>query len=268
MQRSLITAVLIGLLCAVIGTYLMVQRLALLGDAISHSVLPGLAIAFMIGANIFVGAFIAAMVSTVAIAVIKNRSPIKEDAAMGIVFSGFFALGITLITVIQKTNKIDLNHFLFGNILGVTPNEVRDTAILTAVALIIVFLLYKELLFYTFDPVGSRVAGLPVNQLNISLMLLISLTIVASMKAVGVILVLSMLITPGATAYLLVNRLHQVMILGAAIAIISSIVGIYLSYFYNLPSGPAIVLVVCTAFVFAFLFSPKSRVLGTLLKIW
>jgi manganese/iron transport system permease protein len=268
MQRSLITAVLIGLLCAVIGTYLMVQRLALLGDAISHSVLPGLAIAFMIGANIFVGAFIAAMVSTVAIAVIKNRSPIKEDAAMGIVFSGFFALGVTLITVIQKTNKIDLNHFLFGNILGVTPNEVRDTAILTAVALIIVFLLYKELLFYTFDPVGSRVAGLPVNQLNISLMLLISLTIVASMKAVGVILVLSMLITPGATAYLLVNRLHQVMILGAAIAIISSIVGIYLSYFYNLPSGPAIVLVVCTAFVFAFLFSPKSRILGTLLKIW
>lgn len=181
---------------------------------------------------------------------------------MGIVFSGFFALGVTLITGVQKTNKIDLNHFLFGNILGVTPNEVRDTAILAAVALIMVFLLYKELLFYTFDPIGARVAGLPVNQLNISLMLLISLTIVASMKAVGVILVLSMLITPGATAYLLVNRLHQVMILGAAIAIISSIVGIYLSYFYNLPSGPAIVLVVCTAFVLAFLFSPKSRVLG------
>ncbi|BAZ89664.1 ABC transporter permease protein [Raphidiopsis curvata NIES-932] len=266
MQRSLITAVLIGLLCAVVGTYLMVQRLALLGDAISHSVLPGLAIAFMIGANIFVGAFIAAMVSTVAIAVIKNRSPIKEDAAMGIVFSGFFALGVTLITGIQKTNKIDLNHFLFGNILGVTPTDVRDTAILAAVALIIVFLLYKELLFYTFDPVGAQVAGLPVNQLNISLMLLISLTIVASMKAVGVILVLSMLITPGATAYLLVNRLHQVMILGAAIAIISSIVGIYLSYFYNLPSGPAIVLVVCTAFVFAFVFSPKSRVLEAIVK--
>ncbi|KRH96115.1 MULTISPECIES: metal ABC transporter permease [Cylindrospermopsis] len=266
MQRSLIVAVLIGLLCAVVGTYLMVQRLALLGDAISHSVLPGLAIAFIIGANIFVGAFIAAMVSTVAIAVIKNRSPIKEDAAMGIVFSGFFALGVTLITGIQKANKIDLNHFLFGNILGVTPNEVRDTAILAAVALIIVFLLYKELLFYTFDPIGAQVAGLPVNQLNISLMLLISLTIVASMKAVGVILVLSMLITPGATAYLLVNRLHQVMILGAAIAIISSIVGIYLSYFYNLPSGPAIVLVVCTAFVLAFLFSPKSRVLGALVK--
>ncbi|QNP30094.1 metal ABC transporter permease [Cylindrospermopsis curvispora] len=266
MQRSLIVAVLIGLLCAVVGTYLMVQRLALLGDAISHSVLPGLAIAFIIGANIFVGAFIAAMVSTVAIAVIKNRSPIKEDAAMGIVFSGFFALGVTLITGIQKTNKIDLNHFLFGNILGVTPNEVRDTAILAAVALIMVFLLYKELLFYTFDPIGAQVAGLPVNQLNISLMLLISLTIVASMKAVGVILVLSMLITPGATAYLLVNRLHQVMILGAAIAIISSIVGIYLSYFYNLPSGPAIVLVVCTAFVLAFLFSPKSSVLGALVK--
>ena len=257
MQRSLIIAILVGLLCAVVGSYLMVQRLALLGDALGHSVLPGLAIAFMLGTNIFVGAFIAGVVSTMAIAWIRTRSPIKEDAAMGIVFSAFFALGITLITLIQKDNKIDLNHFLFGNILGVTIEEVRDTAIIAAIVLLVVFLLYKQLLFYTFDPLGAQAAGLPVNLLNFGLMVLIALTIVASMKAVGVILVLSLLITPGATAYLLVKRLHQVMILGAGIGIFSSISGMYLSYFFNLPSGPAIVLVASALFLLALLFSPS-----------
>ncbi|MGH1396717.1 MAG: metal ABC transporter permease [Trichormus sp.] len=261
MQRSLVIAILVGLLCAVVGSYLMVQRLALLGDAISHSVLPGLAIAFMLGGNIFVGAFIAGVFSTVTITWIRTRSPIKEDAAMGIVFSAFFALGITLITIIQKDNKIDLNHFLFGNILGVTVDEVRDTAIIASIVLIVIVLLYKELLFYTFDPLGAQAAGLPINRLNFGLMLLISLTIVASMKAVGVILVLSLLITPGATAYLLVKRLHQVMILGAVIGVISSISGMYLSYFYNLPSGPAIVLVVSGLFLLALLFSPQHGVL-------
>lgn len=257
MQRSLVIAILVGMLCAVVGSYLMVQRLALLGDAISHSVLPGLAIAFMVGANIYVGAFIAGVISTMAIAWIRVRSPIKEDAAMGIVFSAFFALGITLITVIQKDNKIDLNHFLFGNILGVTIDEVRDTAIIATIVLIVVVLLYKELLFYTFDPLGAQAAGLPVNRLNFGLMVLIALTIVASMKAVGVILVLSLLITPGATAYLLVKRLNYVMILGAGIGVVSSISGMYLSYFYNLPSGPAIVLVVSGLFILALLFSPS-----------
>ncbi len=260
MQRSLIIAVLVGLICAVVGSYLMVQRLALLGDAISHSVLPGLAIAFMLGTNIFVGAFIAGVLSTMAIAWIRARSPIKEDAAMGIVFSAFFALGVTLITLIQKDNKIDLNHFLFGNILGVTQQDVIDTALISAFVLIVVILLYKELLFYTFDPLGAQAAGLPVNLLNFGLMVLIALTIVASMKTVGVILVLSLLITPGATAYLLVQRLHQVMFLGAAIGVVASVSGMYLSYFYNLPSGPAIVLVVSGFFLLAFLFSPTQGI--------
>jgi manganese/iron transport system permease protein len=260
MQRSLAIAILVGLLCAVVGSYLMVQRLALLGDAISHSVLPGLAIAFVLGANIFIGAFIAGVLSTMAIAWIKTRSPIKEDAAMGIVFSAFFALGITLITLVQKDNKIDLNHFLFGNILSVTTGEVRDIGIIALVVLLVVLLLFKELLFYTFDPLGAQAVGLPTNLLNFGLMLLIALTIVASLKAVGVVLVLSLLITPGATAYLLVKRLHQVMILGAGIGIFSSIAGMYLSYFYNLPSGPAIVLVVSGLFVLALLFSPSQGI--------
>jgi manganese/iron transport system permease protein len=261
MQRSLAVAVMVGIICSVVGSYLMVQRLALLGDAISHSVLPGLAIAFLLGVNIFVGAFIAGVLSTVIIGWIHTRSPIKEDAAMGIVFSAFFALGITLITTIQKDNKIDLNHFLFGNILGVTSTEVRDTAIIAALVLATVALLYKELLYYSFDPLGAQASGLPTGLLNAGLMVLIALTVVASMKVVGVILVLSLLITPGATAYLLVPRLHQVMFLGAAIGVISSVSGMYLSYYINLPSGPAIVLVVSALFALAFLFSPRHGVL-------
>ncbi|MGA1265209.1 MAG: metal ABC transporter permease [Prochlorothrix sp.] len=261
MQRSLLIAVIVGLICALVGSYLMVQRLALLGDAISHSVLPGLAIAFLLDINIFVGAFLAGILSTVLITLIHTRSPIKEDAAMGIVFSAFFALGITLITVIQKENKIDLNHFLFGNILGVTGADVRDTSIIAIVILVVVLLIYKELLFYTFDPLGAQAAGLPVNALNFGLMVLIALTVVASLKAVGVILVLSLLITPSATAYLLVPRLHQVMLLGAAIGVFSSVSGMYLSYWYNLPSGPAIVLVASGCFILALLFSPRHGLL-------
>lgn len=261
MQRSLVIAILVGIVCAIVGSYLMVQRLALLGDAISHSVLPGLAIAFILGANIFVGAFIAGVLSTVIIAWIKARSTIKEDAAMGIVFSAFFALGITLITIVQKDNKIDLNHFLFGNILGVTAQDAIDTAVIVAVVLLVVVFFYKELLFYTFDPLGAQATGLPVNLLNFGLMVLIALTIVASLKAVGVVLVLSLLITPASTAYLLVTRLHQVMILGAIIGVISSISGMYLSYFYNLPSGPAIVLVASGLFVLSLLFSPTQGIL-------
>jgi manganese/iron transport system permease protein len=260
MQRSLAVAVMVGVICAVVGSYLMVQRLALLGDAISHSVLPGLALAFWLGVNILVGAFVAGVASTVLIGWIHRRSPIKEDAAMGIVFSAFFALGITLITVIQKSNKIDLNHFLFGNILGVTVGDVRDTALITALVLAIVGLLYKELLFYSFDPLAAQASGLPVAWLNAGLMALIALTVVASMKVVGVVLVLSLLITPGATAYLLVPRLHQVMGVGSAIGVAASVTGLYLSYYFNLPSGPAIVLVVSLLFSLAFLFSPRHGI--------
>ena len=261
MQRSLIVAVLVGLICAVVGSYLLVQRLALLGDAISHSVLPGLAIAYAVNLNLFVGAFLSGMLGTSIIAWIRTRSPIKEDAAMGIVLSTFFAAGITLITLIQKDNKIDLNHFLFGNILGVTWGDVRDTAIIAILVTLVVRLLYKELLFYTFDPEGAQVAGLPVNALNFGLMSLISLTVVASLKAVGVVLVLALLITPGATAYLLVNRLNRVMAVGAGIGILSSISGMYLSYWINVPSGPAIALVAAGFFSLAFLFSPQYGLL-------
>jgi len=261
MQRALLIAIFVGIICSLVGSYLMVQRLALLGDAISHSMLPGLAIAFMLGVNIYLGAFIAGVFSTLIIAVIRSRSPLKEDAAMGIVFSAFFALGVILITLIQKDNKIDLNHFLFGNILGVTFTEVKDTFLITLFVIAVIVLIYKELLFYTFDPEGSQAVGLPVNLLNFGLMLLIALTIVASLKTVGVILVLALLITPSATAYLLFKRLHHVMFFGAIFCILASITGMYLSYYFNIPSGPAIVMVAVVLFSIALLFSPRHGIL-------
>lgn len=263
MQRSLVVAVAVGILCAVMGSFLLVQRLALLGDAISHSLLPGLAIAFMLGFNIFVGAFVAGILSTLLINWIRHRTTIKEDAAMGIVFSAFFALGITLISIIQRQVRIDLNHFLFGNILGVTQGEVQATVITAIVVIGLVAVFYKELNFFSFDPIGAEAAGLPVHLLGVGQMILVALTLVASMKAVGVILVLAMLITPSATAYLLVPRLHQVLVLGSLFGIISSIGGLYLSYFFNIPSGPAIVLVAFGGFMGAFLFSPRMGIVWT-----
>ncbi|TVR11822.1 MAG: metal ABC transporter permease, partial [Phormidium sp. GEM2.Bin31] len=266
MQRSLMIAICVGLVCALVGSYLIVQRLALLGDAISHAVLPGVAIAFLLGVNILIGAFIAGVLSTVLIAWIHTRSPIKEDAAMGIVLSSFFALGITLITIIQKDTKVDLMHFLFGNILGVSSQDVRETFLIAIIIILTIIALYKELLFYSFDPQGAQAAGLPTNALNFGLMILIALTVVASLKAVGVILVISLLITPGATAYLLVPRLHQVMLLGSLLSILSSISGMYLSYYYNLPSGPAIVLVATGLFSLSLLLSPRHGILTQALK--
>ncbi|NBD14920.1 MAG: iron chelate uptake ABC transporter family permease subunit [Cyanobacteria bacterium] len=261
MQRSLVAAILVGIICATVGTYLMVQRLALLGEAVSHSVLPGLAIAFILGIDIFVGAFIAGVISAVMIAWVRTRSPIKEDAAMGIIYSAFFSLGITLISIVQKNNKVDLLHFLFGNILGVTTRDVINTAAITVIVLTVIILLYKELLFYTFDPEGAQAAGLPINLLDFGLIILMSLTIVASLTTVGLALVVAMLITPGATAYLLVKRLQQMMIFGSIIGVISSISGMYLSYYFNIPSGPAIVMVAFGFFMLAFLFSPTQGVL-------
>ncbi|NBD32837.1 MAG: iron chelate uptake ABC transporter family permease subunit, partial [Cyanobacteria bacterium] len=213
------------------------------------------------GIDIFVGAFIAGVISAVMIAWVRTRSPIKEDAAMGIIYSAFFSLGITLISIVQKNNKVDLLHFLFGNILGVTTRDVVNTAVITVIVLTVIVLLYKELLFYTFDPEGAQAAGLPINLLDFGLIILMSLTIVASLTTVGLALVVAMLITPGATAYLLVKRLQQMMIFGSVIGVIASISGMYLSYYFNIPSGPAIVMVAFTFFMLAFLLSPTQGVL-------
>jgi manganese/iron transport system permease protein len=259
MRNALAVGILIGILCPVVGTYLIVQRMALLGDVIAHAVLPGLAIAFYTGINILIGAFISGVFSTFVIAWIRSQSRVKADAAMALTFSSFFALGITLITLLKT--KLELDKLLFGDILGVTFADVQRTAIISLIVLILVKLFYKELLFFTFDKLGAQAQGLPINALHYGLMAAITLTIVASMQTVGVVLVISLLVGPGITAYLLVKELHQVMIVGAILGSIASISGIYTSYYLNIPSGPAIVLVIFSLFLLAILLSPSQGIL-------
>jgi manganese/iron transport system permease protein len=259
MRNALAVGILIGILCPVVGTYLIVQRMALLGDVIAHGVLPGLAIAFFIGVDILVGAFISGILSTFLIAWIRAQSRVKVDAAMALTFSSSFALGVILIT--QLKSKLDLDSFLFGDILGVTITDVQRTAIITLTVLLLVKLFYKELLLYTFDKLGAQALGFPINALHYGLMAAITLTIVASMKTVGVVLVSSLLVCPSISAYLLVKELHQVMVLGAILGVIGSISGMYISYYLNVPSGPAIVLVMFGLFLLALLFSPSQGIL-------
>ncbi len=240
MQNALSIGVLIGILCPVVGTYLIVQRMSLLGDVMAHAVLPGLAVSFYLKINISIGAFVSGMISAVLIAWLRSQTRVKVDAIMALMFSSFFALGILLITLLRQ--KIDLDSFLFGDILSVTREDVWRTGIITAIVLVVVKLTYKEMLFYTFDPVGAKAVGMPVDLIYLGLMAGVTLTIIASMQTVGVVLVVSMLIGPGITAYLVVKELHMMMIVGSGIGIAAAVGGMYASYYLNVPSGPAIVL--------------------------
>ena len=259
MRQALAIAIMLGILCSVVGSYLIVQRMGLLGDVIAHAVLPGLAIAYYLGIDIFLGAFISGTFSTLVIAWIQSQSRIKVDAAMAVVFSGFLALGIMLITLLKS--KLDLHSFLFGDILAVTVDDVWRTFGIAVFVLAFVKIFYKELLFYTFNPLGAQAIGLPVNLIHIGLISAITLTIIASMQAVGVVLVVSLLIGPSITAYLLVKELHQMMAVGAVVGVIGSVAGMYISYYLNVPSGAAIVLVVTGLFLLALMFSPSQGIL-------
>ncbi|MBE9223444.1 metal ABC transporter permease [Cyanobacterium stanieri LEGE 03274] len=258
-RNSMVMIVLLGVLCSITGSFLIVQRMVFFGEVIAHAVLPGLAIAFYVGIDLFIGAFISGMLSSLIIAWIQSQSRVKVDVAMSLVFSGFLALGILLISVLQS--RIDLHSFLFGDILGITVNDLWRTFFITISVLIFVKLFYPHLLFYTFNPLGAQAIGLPVQWINLGLVSVTTLAIIASMQAVGVLLVVSLLVGPAITAYLLVKELHQMIILGAILGGISGILGIYISYYLNAPSGAAIVLVVTVLFLFAFLFSPKEGVL-------
>ncbi|MBW4691483.1 MAG: metal ABC transporter permease [Lyngbya sp. HA4199-MV5] len=259
MRNAIAIGVLVGILCPVVGSYLIVQRMALLGDVIAHCVLPGLSISFFLGIDILIGAFGSGILGALLITWIRSQTRVKVDAAMALTFSTFFALGVTLVTVLK--NKLDLDSFLFGDILGVTPLDIQRTLVIAGLILLVVKLFYKELLFYTFDQTGAQAIGLPINTLYVGFMAAITLTIIASMQAVGVILVISLLIGPALSAYLLVKELHQMMLLGAVLGAIASISGVYLSYYQNLPSGPAIVLVSSSLFLLALLFSPSQGLL-------
>ncbi len=258
-RNALAIAMILGVLCSVVGSYLIVQKMGLLGDVIAHAVLPGLAIAFFLGIDIFIGAFISGTLSTFVITWIQSQSRIKADVAMALVFSGFLALGIALITILKS--KIDLHSFLFGDILGVTIADVTRTLVISLFVLVLVRLFYKELLIYTFNPLAAQAMGLPVNWIHSGLTAAITLTIIVSMQSVGVVLVVALLVGPAITAYLLVKQLHLMMGIGAIFGVISGVSGIYLSYYWNIPSGASIVLVVCGLFSLALFFSPSQGIL-------
>ena len=260
MRQAIAIGLSLGILGAVVGSYLILQQMGMMSGVISHAILPGISLAFFLEINLAVGAFAAGVLSALVVMGIQKRSRIKVDAAMALTLTSFLALGVILITMLE-TNKINLDEILFGDILGVTSSDVWRTVTITAIVLLLTKLFYKELEFYTFDPLGAKACGLPVNLLYFGLICAITLTIVASMQTVGVLLVMSLLVGPAITAYLLVKELSQMMVLGSIIGAVSSITGMYCSYYFDLPSGAAIVMVIFAFFLLAFLFSPSQGIL-------
>ncbi|GIO52554.1 iron chelate uptake ABC transporter family permease subunit [Paenibacillus cellulositrophicus] len=259
LQKALLTSVMVGMICGIIGCFIILRGMALMGDAISHAVLPGVALSYMLGINFFFGAVVTGVLTALGIGYVSQNSRIKNDSAIGIVFTSFFAVGIILITFAKSST--DLYHILFGNVLAVRASDMWITLIIGIVIAAVVYLFYKELLVSSFDPVMSAAYGLPGRLIHYLLMTLLTLVTVASLQTVGIILVVAMLITPASTAYLLTNRLWVMIYLAAGFGALSAVVGLYFSVKYNLASGAAIVLASAIWFMLALAFSPKQGVL-------
>jgi ABC-type Mn2+/Zn2+ transport system permease subunit len=260
MQRGLLASLMVGILCAVVGCYVVLRSMAFLGDAMAHAILPGVAIAYLLKGDLLIGALVAAIVVALAIGFFSRQGTIKEDTAIGILFAAALALGVALISTI-KTYALDLTHVLFGNVLGVSISDLWLTAILGLIVLATIALLYKEFLVISFDPVLAATLRLPAERLRMLMLILLALTIVISLQTVGVGLAAAMLITPAATAYLLTRRLSTMMAISATIGAFSSVAGLYLSFYVNVASGAAVVLVATALFLVAFLFAPGCGVL-------
>jgi manganese/iron transport system permease protein len=256
MQRALAASLMVGVLCSVIGCYVVLRSMAFMGDALAHAILPGVAIAYILQGNLLLGALVAAVVVALAIGFFSRQGTLKEDTAIGILFAAALSLGVLLISTIQ-TYAMDLTHILFGNILGVTPADLWLTGFLGLLILGAVLFFYKEFLVISFDPVLAATLRLRGELLRNLMLVLLALTVVVSLQTVGVGLVAAMLVTPGATAYLLTRRLPSMMVLSAAIGSFSSLTGLYLSYYLNVASGAAIVLTATVIFMIVFIFAPE-----------
>jgi manganese/iron transport system permease protein len=261
MQRGLVAAVLVGVLCAVMGTFVVLKGLAFIGDAVSHATFPGLVIAYLVGAPLYIGGAIAAVAVSLAIGAVSRRGRLRFDTAVGVLFAGSFAFGILLFSTI-KNYVADLLGYLLGNVLGIGVGDLIQVAVLGAIVLVIVLVLRKELLFSTFDPLGAAASGLPVAGLEYLLLALLGVTIVVSIQAVGIIMVVAMLVTPAATAQLVVVRFGQMMVLGAGLAGASAVIGLYASFYLNLASGATIVLVETLFFLVALALGPRTGLLS------
>ncbi len=258
--RGLLASVTVGILCAVMGTYVVLRGMAFLGDAMAHAILPGVAIAFLFHGNLLVGATIAAVVVALGIGFFSKGGSIKEDTAIGILFAAALSLGVALISSIQ-TYAVDLSHILFGDVLGVSVSNMWLTFGLGVVVLLVVVLLFRPFLVISFDPILAATLRLPAELLRTVMLILLALTVVVSLQTVGVGLAAAMLVTPAATAYLLTRRLVPMMLVSAGVGAFSSLVGLYLSYYLNIVSGSAIVLTATAVFLLVFLFQPQRGLL-------
>jgi manganese/iron transport system permease protein len=256
MRRALIEVVLMGIVTGAIGTYIVLRGLSFIGDALAHAIFPGVIIAFMLGHSIFIGALLFGALTSVMIAVVATNRRVKEDSAIGVLFAGTFALGIVLISSTENFTR-DLTAFLFGNVLGVTDEDILLSAAAGVIVLALLVIFYKELLITAFDRVAAQAMGLPVLALDLMLLIMISLTIVVSLRAVGNVLVVAMLITPAATARLLTDRMPVMIALGATIGALSGVIGLFISYHNDFAAGGTIVLVATAAFALAWLFAPE-----------
>ena len=260
MVRGMAAAVIVGIVCALVGSYVILRGMAFFGDALAHAILPGVAIGYLISgaasASLFWWGLVTAILTAVGIGAISRGAQLKEDTAIGIVFAGMFALGIALIST-MRSYTVDLVHLLFGNVLGVTTASLLLTAVFGGLVVLIIIAFYKEFLVISFDPVLAETLRLPTEALRYLLLMLIAVTIVVSLQTVGVALMLAMLVTPAATAYLLTRRLPTMMAVAALIGAISGVVGLYLSYYISIASGAAIVLVCTGIFLVVALFAPQ-----------
>jgi manganese/iron transport system permease protein len=255
--RALLASAVVGVVCAVVGSYMVLRGLAFMGDALSHSAFPGVVIAYLIQVPFYLGAAAAAVVTALAIGWVTRRGNLRSDTAIGVLFAGMFALGIFLFSLIPNYVG-DLFGFLFGQVLGIGNGDLIALVGLAALVLLVVAILWKELLYATFDPLGAAASGLPVGALDYLLLALIAITIVVSLQAVGIILVVAMLVTPAATAQLLTRRFGRLLALATVVGLIGPIVGLYLSYWFNASTGATIVLVETGIFGLALLLGPRG----------
>lgn len=261
MQRALLAAALVGVVSAVVGAFVVVRGMAFVGDAVAHASFAGVAAAFALGVSIYLGAVVAAVATALGIAFISQRGRLRFDTAIGVLFVGAFALGIVIVSR-QENYTVDLFSFVFGQVLGVSWRDLQIMAGMSAIVLLLVALFYKELLFISYDATVATAAGIPTTVFEYGLLALVALSTVVALQAVGIVLVIAMLVTPAATAGLLVRRLHHVIFLGAGLAVISALAGLYISYYAGVASGAAIVLVATALFAIALIGAPRRGVLA------
>jgi manganese transport system permease protein len=260
MVKALLMSAVVGLVCAVLSCYMILKGWSLMGDAVSHSVLPGVVVSYVLGLPFGVGAFVFGFLAVIAIGFIKRQTRIKEDAVMGIVFTGLFALGLVLIS--RTPSTVDLTHILFGNVLGIPNEDLVQTLIVTAITLTGILILRKDLLLFCFDENQARAIGLNTTFLYYALLSLLALTIVAALQTVGIILVIAMLITPASIGYMLTDRFNRMMVIAAISSVFSSIIGTYLSYYLDASTGGCIIVFQALIFLAVLIFAPKRGLIG------